>query len=197
MGRVLLSRPARGGWKLVDDRDLAHVHPPRSDTIGARSAPYGPARVHVRDASGQLVASVRTDTTNWCHVTGLSPDTVYSYEVIVNDEVWAEGDRDDWRQGAEQGLARKRARTSTASAPIPRSIAIPRRAPISFAVIGYFGVGIRWWESPTKRQAAIAAALTRAVEHARRPLRPDDRRQRLRRPPSPRSADRRSRRRRR
>ena len=28
-----------GEMKLVDDSDLKHVHPPRRDTIGARSAP--------------------------------------------------------------------------------------------------------------------------------------------------------------
>jgi hypothetical protein len=26
-------------WKLVDDSDLDHVHPPRRETIGARSEP--------------------------------------------------------------------------------------------------------------------------------------------------------------
>jgi hypothetical protein len=29
----------RGGFKLVDDGDLDSVHPPRSSSIGARSAP--------------------------------------------------------------------------------------------------------------------------------------------------------------
>jgi tartrate-resistant acid phosphatase type 5 len=153
---------SRGHWKLVDDRDLARVHPPRSDSIGVRSAPYGRAQVHVYDAAAQLVASVQTETTNWCHVTGLHPDTVYTYEVIVNDEVWAEGDRYDWRQGAEQGLERgtnrylNRFRTHPA---IDRDPA----GPLTFAIIGDFGVGIRT-ATPTKRQAEIAAALTRAVD---------------------------------
>ena len=26
-----------GGWRLMDDEELDHVHPPRSQTIGARS----------------------------------------------------------------------------------------------------------------------------------------------------------------
>ena len=95
----------RGGWKLVDDCDLAHVHPPRSDSIGVRSAPYGPALVTVFDPAGQVAATARTETTSWCHLTGLTPDTPYTYEVVVNgDEIWAEGDRYDWRPGAEQGL---------------------------------------------------------------------------------------------
>ena len=42
----------RGKWKIVDDEDLKYVHPPRKDSIGAKSAPYGPARVEVYDATG-------------------------------------------------------------------------------------------------------------------------------------------------
>ena len=37
-----------GRAKLVDDEDLQWVHPPRCESIGCRSAPYGPARVEVR-----------------------------------------------------------------------------------------------------------------------------------------------------
>ena len=36
---------SRGAAKLVDDQDLKYVHPPRKDSIGACSAPYGPALV--------------------------------------------------------------------------------------------------------------------------------------------------------
>ena len=46
---------SRGAAKLVDDQDLKYVHPPRKDSIGACSAPYGPAHVEVRDASGTVV----------------------------------------------------------------------------------------------------------------------------------------------
>ena len=97
---------ASGEWKLVDDRDLVRVHPPRRDSIGVRSAPYGAARVNVFDAAATLVATATTETTNWCHITGLQPDTVYTYEVIVNDEIWAEGERYDWQPGADQGLVK-------------------------------------------------------------------------------------------
>ena len=44
---------SRGKWKLVDDDDLKYVHPPRKDSIGAQSAPYGPARVEVYDCVRQ------------------------------------------------------------------------------------------------------------------------------------------------
>ena len=33
---------SQGKWKIVDDDDLKYVHPPRKDSIGAQSAPYGP-----------------------------------------------------------------------------------------------------------------------------------------------------------
>ena len=34
-----------GDFKLVHDDDLKNVHPPRTESIGARSAPYGDALV--------------------------------------------------------------------------------------------------------------------------------------------------------
>ena len=152
---------ARGGWKLVDDRDLNRIPPPRRDTIGVASAPYGAARVNVFDASGAVVATVRTDTANWCHVTGLQPDTWYSYEVTVNDEIWAEGDRYDWQSGSDQGLVRGSGRYVNRFRTHP---APDRRAgPITFAVIGDFGVGIRK-STPTRRQREIGEALARAVD---------------------------------
>src|SRR3954469_1884332 len=83
-------------WKLVEDRDLRHVHPPRRETIGARSDPYGPARVNVYDTSGALVSTTFTETTNFCWVTGLKPNTEYRYEVLVKDEPWGTDERWDW-----------------------------------------------------------------------------------------------------
>jgi len=146
----------RGEWKLVDDADLAHVHPPRSDSIGVRSAPYGIARVTVADASGRTVSTAETSTTNWCHLTGLTPDTEYTYQVIVNGEVWADGDRYDWRAGAAQGLVRvpNRYRNTFRTHP---SLDQDPSEPITFAVIGDFGIGIRK-SSPTRRQAEVAGS---------------------------------------
>ena len=151
-----------GKWKLVDDRDLVRVHPPRRDSIGVRSTPYGSARVNVHDAGGNLVATATTETTNWVRVTGLTPDTEYTYEVLVNDEVWAEGERYDWQPGSEQGLVKSSAcytnRFRTHPAPDQ-----PLTGPVTFAVIGDFGVGIRK-SSPTRRQKEVGEALLRAVD---------------------------------
>lgn len=153
---------SRGRWKLVDDRDLVHVHPPRCDSIGVRSAPYGSARVNVFDEDGRVVATARTETTNWCHVTGLHPDTRYRYEVIVNDEIWAEGERYDWQPGSDQGLVKGGREYANTFRTHPAPNQVPD-GPVSFAVIGDFGVGIKK-SSPAKRQREIGEALAKAVE---------------------------------
>ena len=90
-------------WKIVEDHDLRYVHPPRRESIGARSAPYGPARVNVYALTGELAATGFTETTNFCWVSGLAPDTRYRYEVIVKDETWGQGERWDWTAGRTTG----------------------------------------------------------------------------------------------
>ncbi|HET9532582.1 MAG TPA: metallophosphoesterase [Blastocatellia bacterium] len=155
-------RSSAGDWKLVDDQDLEHVNPPRRETIGARSEPYGKARVEVFDRSGEMAAFAETCTANHVWVTGLSPDTEYTYRVIVNDEEWAAGERRDWRVGPEgQGLIKSgrsyvnRFRTH----PHPDN-----PAPLTFAVIGDFGTGVRKPSKPDRCQREIADALERAVD---------------------------------
>src|SRR5688572_33178099 len=79
----------KGTLKLVDDGDLDHVHPPRHQTIGARSEPYGAAVVEVRDAvTGELAAVASTTVANHVRITGLTADTEYVYRVSVNGEPW-------------------------------------------------------------------------------------------------------------
>ncbi|HVG72875.1 MAG TPA: hypothetical protein VM819_18310, partial [Vicinamibacterales bacterium] len=82
-GAFYFKTRSNGAWKLVDDHDLRYVHPPRRDSIGARSAPYGPAQVNVYALDGTIAATASTETTNFCWITGLQPDTRYRYEVIV------------------------------------------------------------------------------------------------------------------
>jgi tartrate-resistant acid phosphatase type 5 len=148
-----------GQMKLVDDDELRHVHPPRKDTIGARSAPYGPARVDVIDAAGATVSSTRTEVSNHCWVTGLQPDTEYRYRVIVKNEEWAQGVRWDW-SAAHKALVPGRGYDNRfRTHPDPAAPA----ASLAFAVIGDFGVGVRK-ESATRRQLQVARALQAAVE---------------------------------
>ena len=66
-------------FKLIDDDGLEKVNPPRRETIGARSEPYGEARVVVSD---RRAASRRLHLQrNHCWVSGLEPDTEYTYRV--------------------------------------------------------------------------------------------------------------------
>jgi hypothetical protein len=150
------------GWKLVDDSDLDHVHPPRRESIGARSEPFGKARVEVFDSSNNLVSFAETATVNHAWVTGLEPDTEYRYRVLVNGKEWGEGERRDWAVDAEgQGLRKSgrfydnRFRTH----PHPEIA-----APLKFAVIGDFGIGVRRASRPDRCQREVAAALERAVD---------------------------------
>jgi hypothetical protein len=150
----------RGASKLVDDDDLKYVHPPRKDSIGARSAPYGPARVDVYDAAGRLAASAETEAVNHCWVTGLAPDTEYTYKVFVKDEEWARDERWDWSAEARAlvqngGRYDNRFRTH----PDPMTPA----GTLTFAAIGDFGVGVKQ-VSATRRQQPVADALRHAVD---------------------------------
>jgi hypothetical protein len=151
-----------GPWKLLDDSDLDHVHPPRRSSIGARSDVYGRAQVEVMDESGAVVAVGETTTTNHCFVNGLEPDTVYTYRVTVNGEAWAAGPRRDWsfaegRKGmVETGRAYdNRFRTN----PHPET-----SAALTFAAIGDFGTGIRHPSTPDRQQREVASALEKAVD---------------------------------
>lgn len=148
--------------KLVDDEDLQWVHPPRCESIGCKSAPYGPARVEVRDETGALVAEALTNTCNHCAVSGLKPNTRYTYTVTVKHEVWGQGVRWDW-DPAIQGLVQRERlyRNEFRTLPDPQT---PLDAPFTFAVIGDFGTGIKKPSTSKRRQLEVAKALQRAAD---------------------------------
>ena len=151
-----------GRAKLVDDEDLQWVHPPRCESIGCRSSPYGPARVEVRDPSGAVVADVLTNTCNHCAVAGLTPDTRYTYSVTVKHEAWGSGVRWDWDPAVQGLVQRDRVyRNEFRTLPDP---AAELTSPFSFIVIGDFGTGIRRPSTPKRRQLEVAQALERAVD---------------------------------
>jgi tartrate-resistant acid phosphatase type 5 len=151
---------SKGIWKLVDDTDLKYVHPPRKDSIGARSAPYGPAHVEVYDPTGALVSVAKTEATNHCWVTGLAPDTEYTYKVFVKADEWAQGGRWDW-SARDRALVQAGARYDNRfrTHPHPKTAATS----LSFAVIGDFGVGMKD-DRPDRRQQQVADALRLAVD---------------------------------
>jgi hypothetical protein len=161
-GAFYFKTRTRQTWKLVDDTDLRHVHPPRHESIGAHSDPYGPARVNVYDADGALVATNFTETTNFCWVAGLAPNTRYRYEVIVKDEQWGEGERWDWTRGEDQGLLQRGGRYVNTFCTHPDPVAEPAGS-FTFMVMGDFGTGIRR-STPTRRQYEVSQAMQLAFE---------------------------------
>ncbi len=149
-------------WKLVDDDDLRYVHPPRRESIGARSAPYGPGRVNVYRMDGTLAATGFTETTNFCWVTGLTSDTPYRYEVLVKGEVWGKDERWDWTPGTEQGLVQRGGRYINEFRTYPDPATEPTGS-FTFMVLGDYGTGIRR-SSPKRRQREVAEAMQRAFD---------------------------------
>jgi hypothetical protein len=156
-GAFYFKTRSRKEWKIVEDHDLRFVHPPRRESIGARSAPYGPSRVNVYDMSGNLAATAFTSATNFCHINGLQPDTRYRYEVTVNDEVWGRGERWDWVRGDAQGLVQNGGHYLNEFRTHPDPAA-PPSGPLTFIVLGDYGTGIRR-SSPKRRQLEIARAM--------------------------------------
>ena len=138
----------RGTWKLIDDSDLKYIHPPRKDSIGAKSAPYGPARVEVYGVGGAMVATAQTVAANHCWVTGLQPDTEYTYKVFVKEEQWAQGERWDW-SARDKALVQTGRRYDNRFRTHPDPT-VPARS-LTFATIGDFGVGVKT-DSLNRRQ---------------------------------------------
>ena len=151
-------------FKLVDDDDLKKVHPPRRESIGAHSEPYGEAKVEVRRArDGTVVATAFTTDRNAVFVSGLEPDTEYTYSVFVNNEEWAEGERRDWvAEGERQGLRLVGGQYVNRFRTYPDPTR-PASGPFTFAVIGDFGVGIKKSDKG-RQQREIAQALRVAVD---------------------------------
>jgi tartrate-resistant acid phosphatase type 5 len=151
-----------GRAKLVDDQDLQWVHPPRCDSIGACSTPYGPAHVEVRDQSGSVVAQALTNTCNHCAIAGLEPNTRYTYTVTVKHEVWGEGVRWDWDPRI-QGLVQQDRVYRNEFRTLPHPDA-PLAEPFSFIVIGDFGTGTKKPSTDKRRQLELAHALEQTVD---------------------------------
>lgn len=93
-----------GRFKLIEDKDLTHVNPPRSTSIGERSSDFGPAEIRVwekgSDPAHPITVVVPSDSpatrVNHAWVEGLKPNTTYQYRVFVKGEPWAEEERRDW-----------------------------------------------------------------------------------------------------
>jgi tartrate-resistant acid phosphatase type 5 len=159
-GAFYFRTSTRGKSKIVDDDDLKYVHPPRKDSIGAQSAPYGPARVEIYNCAGTIVGMAKTEVANHCWVPGLMPDTEYTYKVFVKDHEWGAGERWDW-SASDRALIQAGNRYDNRFCTTPDP-SVPA-ASLSFAVIGDFGVGVKK-DSATRRQQKVANALRRVCQ---------------------------------
>jgi tartrate-resistant acid phosphatase type 5 len=118
--------------------------------------------VNVYDMGGALVATSFTETTNFCWVTGLAPDTRYRYEVLVKNQLWAEGERWDWTPGEQQGLVQGGGEYVNEFRTHPDPTLEPSGS-FTFIVLGDYGTGIRK-SSPSRRQREVAEAMQRAFQ---------------------------------
>ena len=152
-----------GRAKLVDDQDLQWVHPPRCDSIGCTSTPYGPARVEVHDESGALVADgAHQHAQPLRHLRAAAQHALHLHR---HREARALGRRASAGTGTRscRGWCSATASTATSSA----RCRIRRRrstGPFSFIVIGDFGAGMRKPSTEKRRQFEVAQALERAVD---------------------------------
>ena len=153
---------ANDRWDIVDDEQLP-VLVGRRTSIGSGAEPFGAATVRAYGPDGDVAAEERTADRTWVWLTGLRPDTDYRYEVIVDGEPWAAGQRCDWVPSPRGGydLARSgrcyelRFRTWP-----PPDKATP---PVRFVALGDYGVGIRSDSESSRRQRRVAEVLDHAV----------------------------------
>jgi tartrate-resistant acid phosphatase type 5 len=149
-----------GEWRIVDDEELATVSPsPRTETIGAGSEPFGHTIVEA-ERDGRVVARAETDEHNHVRLTGLEPDTEYRYRVVVDGHAWGDGELHDWSVD-DATLVRAGGRYDNRFRTFPAPDAA---VPVTFAVLGDFGVGIVDGRLDGGRQLLVAAALERAVD---------------------------------
>lgn len=148
-------------WRIVPHDRLEQVAG-RQKLIGHDAEPYGAAIVEVLDLQGRVVASAGTDERAWVHVTGLQPDTPYRYRVLVDGEEWAAGERWDWAPADRGGYDLLPAGRSY-DLRLHTFPADDAHVPLTFAVLGDYGVGIESDAESSRRQRRVAEVVERLV----------------------------------
>jgi predicted phosphodiesterase len=155
--------PDGNGWRTMDDEELPDVDPGRTESIGARSKPYGDARVQVFDGEGNLAGEARTSEANHVWITGLAPQTEYRYEIMVDGRPWVPETCMRWhRIDADRGELRPAGRTYDCrfrTFPEPGTATHAR-----FVALGDYGIGIQTDAEAGAHQQRIAAILERLTE---------------------------------
>jgi hypothetical protein len=152
------------GWGIVTDPDIDDVVPgDRNASIGTDSRSYGQAEVEVvEEVSGKVAARVAASDANHVWVSGLEPDTAYRYHVTVDGAPWADGPRRDWLPGSSDGV--DLVESGRGYDHRFRTFPDPSEpAPLRFAVLGDYGVGILASGGHGDQQRRLAEALDRAV----------------------------------
>lgn len=168
-GAFFFSDPDGDGadWAIVEDPDISRVvrGGRETETIGAAAASFGPAEVVVEDAAtGAVVARATSDDANHVWLRGLAPDTEYTYRVLVDGDEWGAHGTFDWLdRGDGPDLVRTERRYEHRFRTFPAPGA---SAPLRFAVLGDYGVGILAGNEDSRRQLRLAGVLDRAVTHA-------------------------------
>ncbi len=112
------------------------------------------------ERDGTPVARAETADHNHVWIDGLEPDTEYRYRVHVDGKPWAHGERLDWSVEQATLVAAGR-RYDNRFRTFP---ATDHPAPVTFAVLGDFGVGIVDGRLEGLRQLQLAEALEHAVD---------------------------------
>ena len=155
-----------GSWRIVDDERLGSIEEGRTESIGARSRPYGHAVVEVFDEDGNRAGRVETSTENHAWITGLAAATQYRYEVTVDGKPWPPPECMSWhRIDAERGELRPAGRTYDCRF---RTFPEPGEAEaLRFVALGDYGVGIQTGIEEGEHQVHVARILERLVESDR------------------------------
>ena len=151
------------GWRIVDDEQLHEIEPGRTESIGARSTPYGHAVVEVFGPDGELEGRAETDERNHVWVRGLRSDTEYRYELTVDGQPWVPDECMRWHKlDGERGELRPAGRTYDC-----RFRTFPDQgsaSSIRFVALGDYGVGIQTAAEDGEHQRRIASVLERLVD---------------------------------
>ena len=151
-------------WGAFYFRDLKRRPVSRSDTIGLRSLPYSKQGelicVELYNDQNQLLQTCYTEEENHIRVCNLEPDTTYRYRVMFPDGEWAAPPLLDWVP-PDTGLTDQGNRYVNEFRTFPASVPAE---PVTFAVIGDFGVGIKKGNRGKKCQHATALALSESFK---------------------------------
>ena len=151
-------------WGAFFFRDLKRRPISRRDTIGLRSSPYTKQGelvcVEMINTENGTVQKCYTEEENHIRICDLTPNTQYKYRVLFPDREWASPPLMDWFS-REAGLIDEGNHYTNEFRTFPQE---EPSEPVSFAVIGDFGVGIRKGDRGKKCQKASAVALAKAFE---------------------------------